>query len=42
MRDVLEIFRDEIELGLALLGCTSPDQVTRSHVEATVPYDPPA
>jgi 4-hydroxymandelate oxidase len=39
---VLELFRGEIELGLALLGCTSPDQVSRSHVEPTVPYDPPA
>jgi isopentenyl diphosphate isomerase/L-lactate dehydrogenase-like FMN-dependent dehydrogenase len=39
---VLEIFRAEIELGLALLGCTSPELVTRSHVEPTVPYDRPA
>jgi 4-hydroxymandelate oxidase len=39
---VLEIFRSEIEVGLALLGCTAPDQVSRSHVGATVPYDPPA
>jgi isopentenyl diphosphate isomerase/L-lactate dehydrogenase-like FMN-dependent dehydrogenase len=37
---VLGIFRDEIEVGLALLGCPSPELVTRSHVEATVPYDP--
>ena len=40
--DVLTKLRDEIELGLALLGCTSPDEVTRSHVEPTVPYDPVA
>ena len=40
--DVLTTLHDEIELGLALLGCVSPDEVTRSHVEATVPYDPVA
>ena len=39
---VLDILRDEIELGLALLGCTTPAEVTRGHVEATVPYDLPA
>jgi len=39
---VLELFRSELELGLALLGCTSPDQVARSHVAPTVPYDPEA
>ncbi len=39
---VLEIFRSEVEVGLALLGCTAPEQVSRSHVEATVPYDQPA
>jgi 4-hydroxymandelate oxidase len=39
---VLEIFRAEIEVGLALLGCTTPEQVSRSHVAATVPYDQPA
>jgi len=39
---VIALLRDEIELGLGLLGCTSPDQVTRGHVEPTVPYDPPA
>jgi isopentenyl diphosphate isomerase/L-lactate dehydrogenase-like FMN-dependent dehydrogenase len=37
--EVLTMLHDEIELGLALLGCTSPDDVTRSHVEPTVPYD---
>ncbi len=36
---VLSILRDEIVLGLGLLGCTSPDQVTRGHVEPTLPYD---
>ncbi len=39
VRDVLSILHDEIELGLALLGCTSPQQVTRAHVEPVVPYD---
>ena len=39
---VLEIFRSELEVGLGLLGCTAPEQVLRSHVEATVPYDHPA
>jgi isopentenyl diphosphate isomerase/L-lactate dehydrogenase-like FMN-dependent dehydrogenase len=37
---VLSLLRDELELGLGLLGCTRPDQVSRSHVEAVVPYDP--
>jgi 4-hydroxymandelate oxidase len=40
--DVLTLLRDEIERGLTLLGCTSPDEVARSHIEATVPYDPVA
>ena len=40
--DVLTLLHDEIELGLGLLGCTSPAEVTRSHVEPTVPYDPVA
>jgi len=40
--DVLTLLHDEIELGLALLGCTSPAEVTRSHVDPTVPYDPVA
>src|SRR5207253_3428044 len=31
VRAVLELLRAEIELGLALLGCTSPGQVARSH-----------
>jgi isopentenyl diphosphate isomerase/L-lactate dehydrogenase-like FMN-dependent dehydrogenase len=29
---VLELLRAEIELGLALLGCSSPRDVTRAHV----------
>jgi isopentenyl diphosphate isomerase/L-lactate dehydrogenase-like FMN-dependent dehydrogenase len=29
---VLELFRAELELALALCGCTSPAEVTRSHV----------
>ncbi len=41
VRHVLSLLHDEIELGLGLLGCTSPDQVTRVHIEPTVPYDPP-
>jgi 4-hydroxymandelate oxidase len=39
---VLSLLHDEMELGLALLGCTSPDQVARSHVEPALPYDSPA
>jgi isopentenyl diphosphate isomerase/L-lactate dehydrogenase-like FMN-dependent dehydrogenase len=39
---VLELLRAEIELGLGLLGCTAPEQVTRGYIEPTVPYDPPA
>ena len=30
--DVLQMFQTEIELGLALLGCTSPADVSRAHV----------
>ena len=30
--DVLRLFREELELGLALLGCTSPAGVSRAHV----------
>jgi 4-hydroxymandelate oxidase len=29
---VLRLLRDEIQLGLALLGCCSPAEVTRAHV----------
>jgi isopentenyl diphosphate isomerase/L-lactate dehydrogenase-like FMN-dependent dehydrogenase len=42
VRRLLELLRAEIENGLTLLGCTSPDEVARSHVEPTVPYDPVA
>jgi isopentenyl diphosphate isomerase/L-lactate dehydrogenase-like FMN-dependent dehydrogenase len=31
-RHVLDILRDEIELGLTLLGCPTPADVTRAHV----------
>jgi 4-hydroxymandelate oxidase len=34
VRDVLELFRRELELGLTLLGCRSPGEVTRAHVKA--------
>ena len=33
-RRVLELLRDEIELALALCGCTAPGSVTREHVRA--------
>jgi 4-hydroxymandelate oxidase len=29
---VLQLLREEVELGLALLGCASPADVTRAHV----------
>jgi isopentenyl diphosphate isomerase/L-lactate dehydrogenase-like FMN-dependent dehydrogenase len=31
---VLELLREEIELALSLLGCASPEQVARAHVQA--------
>jgi isopentenyl diphosphate isomerase/L-lactate dehydrogenase-like FMN-dependent dehydrogenase len=31
--DVLRLLREEIELGLALLGCASPADVSRAHVQ---------
>jgi isopentenyl diphosphate isomerase/L-lactate dehydrogenase-like FMN-dependent dehydrogenase len=31
-REVLELLREEIELALVLLGCPTPDHVTRAHV----------
>jgi len=31
--DVLRMFQEEIELGLGLLGCTSPAGVSRAHVQ---------
>ena len=33
VRDVLEMFRREIELGMQLLGCASCETITRSHVQ---------
>ena len=36
-RRVLELLRDEIELALALCGCTSPADVTASHVAVRSP-----
>lgn len=39
VRHVLSLLRDELRLTLALLGCTSPEQVARVHVQPTVPYD---
>jgi isopentenyl diphosphate isomerase/L-lactate dehydrogenase-like FMN-dependent dehydrogenase len=32
VRHVLELLREELALGLALLGCSSPAEVTRAHV----------
>jgi isopentenyl diphosphate isomerase/L-lactate dehydrogenase-like FMN-dependent dehydrogenase len=32
---VLALLREEIELGLKLLGCPSPADVTRSHIRTT-------
>jgi isopentenyl diphosphate isomerase/L-lactate dehydrogenase-like FMN-dependent dehydrogenase len=34
VREVLELLRRELELGLTLLGCRSPAEVTRAHVKA--------
>ena len=39
---VLALLRAELELAVGLLGCRSPDEVARSHVEPTLPYDPVA
>jgi isopentenyl diphosphate isomerase/L-lactate dehydrogenase-like FMN-dependent dehydrogenase len=36
VRHVLEILRDELTLALCLLGCTSPNELTRTHVQRTV------
>jgi 4-hydroxymandelate oxidase len=33
VRDVLEIFRREIALGMQLLGCAGCGTITRSHVQ---------
>ena len=37
VRHVLELLRDELTLALCLLGCTSPDELTRAHVQRSVP-----
>ncbi|HEX7581668.1 MAG TPA: alpha-hydroxy acid oxidase [Gaiellaceae bacterium] len=42
VRHVLSLLREEIAVTLALLGCTSPEEVTRAHVQPAVPYDRPA
>jgi isopentenyl diphosphate isomerase/L-lactate dehydrogenase-like FMN-dependent dehydrogenase len=33
VRDVLEMFRREIALGMQLLGCASCGAITRAHVQ---------
>jgi isopentenyl diphosphate isomerase/L-lactate dehydrogenase-like FMN-dependent dehydrogenase len=33
VQHVLELLRDELSLALCLLGCTSPDELTRAHVQ---------
>ena len=33
VRHVLELLRDELTLTLCLLGCTSPEEVTRAHIQ---------
>jgi isopentenyl diphosphate isomerase/L-lactate dehydrogenase-like FMN-dependent dehydrogenase len=33
VRHVLELLREELALALCLLGCTSPDQLSRAHVQ---------
>jgi isopentenyl diphosphate isomerase/L-lactate dehydrogenase-like FMN-dependent dehydrogenase len=30
--EVLQLLRDEVEIGLHLLGCAAPGEVTRAHV----------
>jgi isopentenyl diphosphate isomerase/L-lactate dehydrogenase-like FMN-dependent dehydrogenase len=35
VRHVVQLFRDEVALGLQLLGCTSPVEVTRDHVRTS-------
>jgi (S)-2-hydroxy-acid oxidase len=39
VRHVLALLKDEIRLGLALLGCCSPREVERSHLARAVAYD---
>jgi isopentenyl diphosphate isomerase/L-lactate dehydrogenase-like FMN-dependent dehydrogenase len=36
VRHVLELLRDELALALCLLGCTSPDELSRVHVQRSV------
>jgi isopentenyl diphosphate isomerase/L-lactate dehydrogenase-like FMN-dependent dehydrogenase len=33
VRHVLELLREELTLALCLLGCTSPGELTREHVQ---------
>ena len=33
VRHILELLRDELALALCLLGCTSPDELARAHVQ---------
>ena len=40
VRHVLELLRSEIELGLALLGCSSPRDVTPAHVSRALTAGP--
>jgi isopentenyl diphosphate isomerase/L-lactate dehydrogenase-like FMN-dependent dehydrogenase len=37
-RTVLELLRDEVLRGLALLGCTRPEDVVRAHAQPAVTY----
>ena len=36
VRHVLEILRDELTLALCLLGCTSPEEIGRGHIQRAV------
>jgi isopentenyl diphosphate isomerase/L-lactate dehydrogenase-like FMN-dependent dehydrogenase len=36
VRHVLELLRDELTLALSLLGCTSPEEIGREHVQRAV------
>ena len=42
VRHVISLLREEILLTLALLGCTSPEEVGGAHVQPAVAYDRPA
>jgi isopentenyl diphosphate isomerase/L-lactate dehydrogenase-like FMN-dependent dehydrogenase len=37
VRHVLELLRQELALALCLLGCTSPEELTRAHVQHSAP-----